>query len=241
VLAVAGIASAHLLGGCRAAGGSPAVPSEFAVSYGAKSYLFTWKPVPGASHYELEEDPDGDAAAPYTAVGGRITAAEYAHRLHGVLLIDRLNARYRVRACNASACSGWSAAFAPDVGRAIGALDNGGDDVDGFGSTVALSSDGITLAIGAPDAQRAASAGSRETAAGVPNSGAVHIFVRDPAAAGWVRQALLFAPTGGARFGAALALAGDGHTLAVGAPLHPNKGGAAGNVGAVYSDRKSTL
>ncbi len=75
---------------------------------------------------------------------------------------------------------------------------------DLFGMTVALSSDGNTLAIGAP------------TANGLSIE-AVHVFGRSGSS--W-RQAAVLTPSNadlGDRFGSALALSGDGRTLAVGA------------------------
>jgi hypothetical protein len=79
-------------------------------------------------------------------------------------------------------------------------------DFDYFGSALAISADGTTLATG----------GYYEDGAGL-NAGAVYIFVWD--GAGWTQQAYLTADNGGDfdQFGQALALSADGNTLAVGA------------------------
>jgi len=79
--------------------------------------------------------------------------------------------------------------------------------LDSFGYSVALSSDGATLVVGAPG--RDGGAGS--------NAGAVYVFTRSGAA--WVAQLLRASnarPQGS--FGTSVALAADGRTLAVGSP-----------------------
>ncbi|MCF6324763.1 MAG: FG-GAP repeat protein [Gammaproteobacteria bacterium] len=90
---------------------------------------------------------------------------------------------------------------------------------DRFGTALALSNDGDTLAIGANGE------GSNTTGInGDPNdnsagfSGAVYLFTR--ANSSWSQQAYLKASNtgGGDQFGAALAMSSDGNTLAVGAP-----------------------
>lgn len=72
-----------------------------------------------------------------------------------------------------------------------------------FGGRVSLSADGAILAVGADQES---------------GSGAVYLFVRSGST--WSQQALLKASNAGAndRFGASVALAGDGAALAVGAP-----------------------
>lgn len=101
-----------------------------------------------------------------------------------------------------------------------------------FGSTVALSADGTTLA-----------AGSAADRANGYQSGSVDVFVRS--GAGWAHQAYLVAGNPGAlhQFGSALSMSADGNTLAVGAftennpaagTYPPNPMGATSPVGAVY-------
>lgn len=89
---------------------------------------------------------------------------------------------------------------------------------DQFGWSVALSSDGNTLAIGAPaEASAAIGIGGNQADNSAHASGAVYVFGRVGGA--WVQQAYVKASnTGsGARFGVAVALSSDGNTLAVGA------------------------
>jgi hypothetical protein len=118
------------------------------------------------------------------------------------------------------------------------------DFFDQFGIEVAISGDGSTLAVGAVDESSAAvGIDGDQTDNTALDSGAVYVFVR--AGATWVQQAYVKASNTDPAdsFGAALALSGDGNTLAVGAPLEDgaatgidgNQGdNSAANAGAVY-------
>jgi hypothetical protein len=116
--------------------------------------------------------------------------------------------------------------------------------MDRFGSSIALSTDGSVLAVGAPfEASAATGLGgdpSNDTAMG---SGAVYVFRRT--AGGWGQEAYVKASNTSAEdyFGASIALSGDGSTLAAGAVREDSAatgvGGdqtsnAASNSGAVY-------
>lgn len=92
------------------------------------------------------------------------------------------------------------------------------DANDNFGTAVALSADGSTLAVGAPgEASSATGVGGDQANNDNAASGAVYVVVRNAAAA-WTHQAYLKASNTGTgdQFGLAVALAGDGNTLAVG-------------------------
>ncbi len=109
---------------------------------------------------------------------------------------------------------------------------------DQFGFAVALSSDGNTLAVGAPGEASAASGNPADNTAA--NAGAVYVFTRNVAT--WTQDAYVKASTTGAgdQFGFAVALSGDGNTLAVGAPGEASAvsgnpaDNTAANAGAVY-------
>jgi hypothetical protein len=98
---------------------------------------------------------------------------------------------------------------------------NAGSD-DQFGNAVAVSADGNTLAVAAVyEDSSATGVNSKQNDEGTHESGAVYVFSR--AAGTWTQQAYLKASnTGGDEdgdtFGFALALSGDGNTLAAGAP-----------------------
>ena len=99
---------------------------------------------------------------------------------------------------------------------------------DEFGHALALSGDGITLAVGVPT-EDSASTGTFAPGdaryqdalnnSGSANSGAVTVYRRSDSA--WRVEAFVKAPVAGDfdQFGVALALSADGATLAVGAPF----------------------
>lgn len=205
---------------------APAAPTDLSLAYGARSLTFTWPASDGATSYTLLEDARNDGTFVELATG--VTGTSFtrdAGPLH-----ERVNARYAVRACKAQACSGASPLAAADVNKAIGYFkaSNVGDG-DEFGTRVALSADGKTLAVGA----RTEGSDIRGIRHGAftdnnlaPNSGAVYVFVRGEA--GWVQQAFLKAANtdGGDQFGAALAISADGNTVVVG--TRNEDGGQAG-------------
>ncbi|MES2483033.1 MAG: integrin [Pseudomonadota bacterium] len=203
-----------------ALGASLPAPMNLSVAYDAKRYAFQWAPVAGATHYELLEDPDGPGPLPEQRIATDMAQAEASWALDG-LLHQRLNASYRVRACTRAACGSPTAPLVPDVARAIGyfkASNTGAGDA--FGSAVALSPDGRTLAVGAiaePSGARGAFAVPPPDDDTVTRAGAVYVFVRQ--AGRWRQQAYLKASDSATntQFGSALAFSGDGGTLAVGA------------------------
>lgn len=95
------------------------------------------------------------------------------------------------------------------------------DPGDQFGSVVALSEDGNTLAVGAYLEDSAATGvNGNQTDNSMKNSGAVYVFTRNGGA--WSQQAYVKASNTGEKdegdqFGYVVALSGDGNTLAVGA------------------------
>ncbi|CDT33958.1 Integrin alpha beta-propellor [Vibrio coralliirubri] len=98
---------------------------------------------------------------------------------------------------------------------------------DEFGRSIALSSDGLTLAVSAIAEDNAASGiitdGSEVIDTGTESaSGAVYIF--NNAGSGWSQTAYLKASNTGSNdlFGYSIALSDDGETLAVGAPSEDN-------------------
>lgn len=93
------------------------------------------------------------------------------------------------------------------------------DAGDRFGSRIALSTDGTTLAVAARDEDSAAfGVGGNQIDDSAESSGAVYVFTGDGA---WSQQAYLKASNtdAGDLFGANIALSGDGSTLVAGAPL----------------------
>ena len=114
------------------------------------------------------------------------------------------------------------------------------DRRDDFGWALALSADGSTLAVGAPQEDSPAvgtfapgDAGYRAAleSDGATSSGAAYVYRRS-AAGRWVLEAFVKAPNAGRgdSFGGALALSTDGSTLAVGALNADLSGGGAAHV-----------
>jgi len=87
-----------------------------------------------------------------------------------------------------------------------------------FGSAIALSADGNTLAVGAAFEDSAAKGVNGVSKDRAVNSGAVYVYTRDNK--GWKQQAYLKASNTaeGAQFGNSLTLSADGNLLAVGSP-----------------------
>jgi trimeric autotransporter adhesin len=201
-------------GGGGAGGGvAPAAPPVLVINgYGIKSFDFLWDPVADAAQYQLIEDPDGDGPLEPAQVAA-VSDTAYTHE---VPLYMRLNARYTVRACNASgACSADSPSVQPFLNAAIGYLkasNTGSGNL--FGAAIAISRDGSTLAVGARQ--------EGDVALGQVSSGAVYVSRRS-AAGQWSAPQIIKAQNVAfanmsAQFGFSLALSADGSTLAIGAP-----------------------
>jgi hypothetical protein len=91
--------------------------------------------------------------------------------------------------------------------------------VDVFGTSVALSADGATLAVGAPqEFSPAKGIGGTQTTRNLHFAGSVYVFTRDTAQQ-WSQRTYVKASNTGAddQFGFSLGLSGDGTTLAVSA------------------------
>jgi hypothetical protein len=133
---------------------------------------------------------------------------------------DWATTRYRLSACNDGGCTPSA-----DIGIANAMLNaivyakasNTGAQ-DRFGWAVSLSSDGQTLAVGAPDeSSNATGIDGNQANEAAPSSGAVYVFVRSSTT--WSQQAYIKASNAGANdaFGTAVSLSADGNWLAIGA------------------------
>ena len=139
---------------------------------------------------------------------------------HDIALHRRPNAVYRVDACNSGGCTAsneitLSANLVPAVGYFKASNTGTGDR---FGTAIALSADGMTLAIGAHfENSNATGINGDQLNNSAPQAGAVYVFTRN--AGVWSQQAYVKSSNNeqGDRFGVALALSADGNTLAVGA------------------------
>lgn len=206
------------LAGCG--GGSddaaqPPIPSLAAPANFTYALDFRWTATPGATRYELYVDPDGPGPLPETkAADGnnddwrgfryqprgsqRFTGTFYEPSNATLDLAGRINATYRLRACDSNGCGSFTAPIAQEYSYEFPS-----GRVPIFHS---LSKDGLTLAIGQPSADA---------------DSTVAVFTRSSSVHPWQQQALL--RSGNAQFGVNLALSDDGNTLAVG-EFVPSKG-----------------
>ena len=200
----------------------PAIPT-LTLAYDVKTFKLSWGAIAppaggGAVTYRVTEDPDGAGPAAATQIATGLTGTSYERVVAG-LLHTRLNATYRVQACNTAGCSALSPGLTVDLTKAIGyfkASNTGANDQ--FGTSVALSGDGNTLAVGANrEASNATGIGGNQADNSAGGAGAVYVFTRSGST--WSQQAYVKASNTeiGDQFGFSVALSGDGNTLAVGA------------------------
>lgn len=212
--------SAVILAACGGSDDPPTDPAPAApavtLTYGIKQLKFSWSAVSGATHYRLLERPD--ATGSFTQVGADLTTISVNH---DIALHRRVNAAYRIEACNSIGCTasqeiGLAANLVPAIGY-FKASNTGAQHL--FGVAIALSSDGATLAVGASEENSGAmgiNGNQGDTSAG--NAGAVYVFVKGTGSM-WTQHAYIKASdtTAGDEFGGAIALSADGSWLAVGA------------------------
>lgn len=200
----------------------PAIPT-LTLAYDVKTFKLSWGAIAppaggGAVTYRVTEDPDGAGPAAATQIATGLTGTSYDRVVAG-LLHTRLNATYRVQACNSGGCSALSAAQVVDLPKAIGYFKASNTRAaGGFGYAVALSGDGSTLAVGASgDGSSATGIGGNQGDNATPGAGAVYVFTRTGGV--WSQQAYVKASNTGAGdgFGSSVSLSLDGNTLAVGA------------------------
>lgn len=158
-----------------------------------KQFDFRWAAVVGAEHYELLES--AGPGEPFVRLGGNIhgESISIAMPLH-----LRAEARYVLRACDASDCvESEPVNVEGSLAEAVGYFKASESSTEGrFGRNVALSGDGSTLAV---------------------RDDAVYVFERDTLGQ-WSQQAYAQVPTSGFAIGgeSTIALSSDGNTLAVG-------------------------
>jgi hypothetical protein len=208
------------------------------VAAAIKQLQFTWNAVKGATFYRFLESTDGGTV--FNVVKGDLTETRLSKNV-AVHLQDWAKTFYRVEACNGSGCTASQSLSVKETAhQVLGRFSKDGDegiDFNAFGWAVALSADGGTLAIG-----------DRGEDSGGNDAGAAYVYARDSRGI-WspspvpIRAAN---PDPGDQFGYAVALSGDGNTLAVAAVgedsyaigLHGNQkqdsGGRTANMGAVY-------
>jgi len=134
--------------GSSGSGSSPTPPGapSLVLAYDIKTLQFSWAAVDGASHYRLFENADGSSG--FSQVGADITATNIDH---SIPLYQRINARYMLEACNSDGCSASTElVLSTNLVESTGYFKATNTDAsDEFGTALALSADGTTLAVGA--------------------------------------------------------------------------------------------
>jgi glucose/arabinose dehydrogenase len=195
---------------------APAIPTV-AHQFSIKNLHLSWDLVPGATSYRLMRDPDGLSG--FTQWGGTLSANSVSTNAElSVHLLDWLNARFRLEACNDAGCTPSTTFFASpgsqhDSTGYFKAANTGSGDL--FGNAAALSADGKTLAVAALREDSGSNDGADDSSA---SAGAVYVF-RIGSDGLWSAEGYLKAahPGAGDHFGTSLDLSSDGDTLVVGA------------------------
>ena len=197
----------------------PAAP-EVTVGADIKQLRFDWEPVPQTNFYELWFK--ANANVPYVKLGESKPWRPYAIRTIPVHLLDWDQARYQVKACNATGCSASAPVSVTDhTADAIGyfktrKLHNNGR----LGIAVAISEDGNTIA----------AFSAEET---VPDFPKAAVYVFDKIGGRWWQKAR-FIPESGVEpfrnvglkpdYEATLTLSADGNVLAAGMAFRNSSG-----------------
>ena len=205
---------------------APAVAAAATLSFDIKTFRFTWTDVNDATFYRVLENPDGLSG--FTQVGNDIAQGTQTYD-HSVTLYQRTAASYLLQSCNSIGCTDSSAinittTLAPAIGYFKASNTDSGDF---YGLSVALSADGTTLAIGAPNEDSAANTidgDESDATVTATDSGAVYVYAKNLNL--WTKQAYIKAgnSSAGDQFGTSVSLSSDGNLLAVGAPLQANTG-----------------
>lgn len=217
-------------------------PPKLSLTSNIKQLRFTWTPMLGATYYKFMTNQDGTSG--FTQIGANLTVTN----ANVDIAIHRFNwskASYLVSACNtANVCADSNTVFPlAEAVKSIGYVkaSNSGPG-DAFGASIAISGDGMTLAVAA-NLEDSGTVGTSSTPnEAAADAGAVYVYTNVSGA--WVQQAYVKAsnPGAGDFFGASIALSADGNTLAVGSHsedsstvgTNPSFNDLAANTGAVY-------
>ena len=234
-----------ILMGCGGSTGAitaaPVVAASSTLSFAAnKTFRFTWSDVSDATYYQLMENPDGNSG--FTQVGTDIAQGNGVAN-HIVPLHARVSAQYILKSCNRFGCTGSSTlSVSSTMTKSIAYLKASNTGLnDWFGDVLDLSSDGNTLAVGAPQEDSSLTGvNSTATDTTINDSGAVYVFTKSNNV--WQQEAYIKASNTGAddHFGSSISLSGDGKTLVVGAENEDGNSDAKSNSGAVYVFYKAT-
>lgn len=219
----------------------PAIAAASTLSFESnKIFRFTWSDVADATYYQLMENPDG--ASGFTQVGSNIVQGNGVAN-HIVPLHARVSAQYILKSCNSFGCTSSSTlSVSSTMTNSIAYLKASNTGLnDWFGDVLDVSSDGNTLAVGAPrEDSSLTGVNSTATDTIINDSGAVYVFTKSNNV--WQQEAYIKASNTGAddHFGSSISLSGDGKTLVVGAENEDGNSDTKSNSGAVYVFYKAT-
>jgi len=203
------------LAGTNPLGGDTLAPSEANLQLVPdKTFRFSWQPSSGAEFYRILENSDGVSG--FSQVSGDLdaNASQYDHR---VALHARMNARYIVQACNQNGCVDSEEITVPDsLAQAVGYFKaSDAEEQDIFGSRVALSPNGKTMAVLAVGVD---SMVDPRSSFGYVGTERVYVFARVDGS--WQQQAVLDGTESESEgsYGMALSLSANGDLLAIGSP-----------------------
>ncbi len=202
---------------------------------GTKTLKFEWTDsnIPsGTTYYKLFKKADSNSN--FEQIGVNFTDLNITDSI-SVHLTDWVNNRYKVQACNETACvdSDEKVINSAMLSAITYIKASNAEADDWFGWSIAISGDGNTLAVGAPgEDSNTTGVNQYETDPNTsPNSGAVYVFIKNEAG-DWQQEAYLKASNTeqpnvepnltqlpNDRFGYQVALSNDGNTLAVSAIL----------------------
>lgn len=180
-----------------------------------KQFDFSWSAAVGAEYYQLFESPR--TGAEYAKIGSDIfdETISLTQPLH-----FRFDAEYILRACNDGGCADSEPVKVDDgIRDAVGYLKaSNTESIDLFGTSITISADGDTLAVGAKlEDSNSKGVNGNQFNNITTDSGAVYIYVRSGKT--WLFHSYVKASNPGAYdgFGQTITLSADGSTLAVGA------------------------
>ncbi len=210
-----------------------ALPPALLVTTSIKTLNFAWSAISTATHYQLQSNPDGhsgftdlsttDIVVSPNSTNIRQTTAQALVALHRHIPNVR-NPQYSVGTCNTASSCGPSfrhntvSLTNAQLNSMIGRLQASNAQIgDSFGSSLSLSGDGNTLAVGAANEDSSSTGVNGAQNNNSTDTGAVYVFRRIGGA--WSQQAYIKASNTGVLdyFGFSVSLSTDGNTLAVGA------------------------